>query len=111
MASGPNLEKSWKKSGYTLDDYLDAVDQYKPEDIGDLAADLKKVGAYQGFNWTNPLDNYVLPTYTALSGYERPEYERTNFTDPTLDEIESVSPIADDIYQGQIDKAKERIAR
>ena len=111
MASGPNLENSWLQSGVTLKSYLKSLSKYKPEDVGDVAEDLRNVGAYQGFDWQNPLSGYNLPTYTALSGYERPEYERTDFSDPTLDEIESVSPLADELYEGQIAKAKEGIAR
>lgn len=106
----PDVEGAFGYSQSKLDDYFRDVQGAGYTPIGDylgrdLTSYLEDVGPYQGYDWANPADFYDAPTYTALEGYERPELERTEFG------VDSIEPIAEGIYGGQIAASREGIAR
>ena len=98
LVYAPDLNAAYGRSDQALDDYFASIKA--PKSVGDLTSDLKKVGAYDGFDWSNPADSYNAPTFQ-----NNVDMERTSF------DVADIEPMAGEIYQNKIGQSKKRVSK
>lgn len=124
-----NAEPAFGKPDDLIDRYIASIPK-EPAKSPNLTQRLEDVGAYQGFDWEEAgrelKEGYKPPEYKAAEYIGAPDYEKTNydfadryqapddyeafqFSQPEVDDIQSVEPMADQMWNTKKQIAQDEV--